>query len=442
MKSDVIIIGGGASGLMAAYSAARTLIDSGSAAQVTVLEKMPRPARKIMITGKGRCNFTNIKEWNDFSGHIRSKSDFVKPAFYNLPSSKVLSFFEEFGVKTVVERGDRAFPASYHASDIVDALVNACHSVGVKMVLEKEVNRVDKSDDGFLVGCSDGEEWRCRSLVIATGGMSYPNTGSTGDGYRWASDLGHRIEPLFPSLSALVPSGYKIVSGKELHIHRDTPLASLGEKLCGVGLKNVNVSLLIDGMEADSEFGDIDFTDGGLEGPVGFQLSRKCIKAMINGSKAALSVDLKPAVGLDELSSRIRVLWQEVDRDPRSRRISDREKRRVLLGKLMPWELIPGFLLSNPDVRWGYPDAVAGVLKDWRLDIAGYVGYERAVVTAGGVCTAEVLSKTMESRLVEGLFFCGELLDCDCDTGGYNLQTAFCTGSLAGQSAARNIKTT
>ena len=139
MKSDIIVIGGGASGLMAAYRAARTLVDGGSDAQVTVLEKMPRPARKVMITGKGRCNFTNVKEWNEFSGHVRSNPNFIKSAFYNLPSQAMVDFVESFGTRTVVERGDRAFPASYHASDIVDTLVNACHSVGVKIVTECEV---------------------------------------------------------------------------------------------------------------------------------------------------------------------------------------------------------------------------------------------------------------------------------------------------------------
>ena len=133
MKSEIVVIGGGASGLMAAYHAARTLVDAGVAAQVTVLEKMPRPARKVMITGKGRCNFTNVKDWNAFSGHVRSKPNFVKSAFYNLPSQAVVDWFEGFGMPTVVERGDRAFPASYHASDVVDTLVNACHSLGVRV---------------------------------------------------------------------------------------------------------------------------------------------------------------------------------------------------------------------------------------------------------------------------------------------------------------------
>ena len=157
MRSEIVVIGGGASGLMAAYHAARTLVDAGAAAQVTVLEKMPRPARKIMITGKGRCNFTNLKDWSAFSGHIRSKPNFVKSAFYNLPSQAVFDWFEGFGMPAVVERGDRAFPASYHASDVVDTLVNACLSLGVKIETEAEVESIAP---GFTVTLKDGRDWK------------------------------------------------------------------------------------------------------------------------------------------------------------------------------------------------------------------------------------------------------------------------------------------
>ena len=275
MRSEIVVVGGGASGLMAAYHAARTLVDAGRAAQVTVLEKMPRPARKVMITGKGRCNFTNVKDWNEFSGHIRSKPNFVKSAFYNLPSQAVVDWFEGFGMPTVIERGDRAFPASHHASDVVDTLVAACHSLGVKIETEAEVSAIEpRGEGGFRVALADGREWRCERLVVATGGLSYPTTGSTGDGLRWAEALGHKIVPTFPSLTALVPKGYKLQEDKDLHIDRSTPLSELGDKLCGNSLKNIQLTLQVEGTDTDAEFGDIDFTDGGLEGPVGFQLSR------------------------------------------------------------------------------------------------------------------------------------------------------------------------
>ena len=448
MKSEIVVIGGGASGLMAAYHAARTLVDAGSAAQVTVLEKMPRPARKVMITGKGRCNFTNVKAWNEFSGHVRSKANFVRSAFYNLPPEAVVDWFEGFGMPTVVERGDRAFPASYHASDVVDTLVNACLSLGVKIETEAEVESIAP---GFTVTLKDGRDWKCARLILATGGLSYPTTGSTGDGLRWAEVLGHRIVPTFPSLTALVPRGYKLQEDKDLHIDRSTPLTEFGQSLCGVQLKNIQLSLSIEGTNADTEFGDIDFTDGGLEGPVGFQLSRKAVKALVNGSRVSLVLDLKPGVDLTELTVRVKQLWAEIEKDPRSRGVREKERCRILLGKLMPRELIPAFTAAHPEIitleRRGRADtkvwvnlvSIAKALKAWQFDIAGYVGYERAVVTAGGVSTDDFVAKTMESRLVPGLYLCGEVLDIDADTGGYNLQLAFSTGALAGLNAAKSL---
>ena len=538
MKSDIVVIGAGASGLMAAYSAASELVASGSDASVTLLEKMPRPARKIMITGKGRCNFTNLKQWNDFNSHVRSGANFIKSSFYNLNPEALIRFFESYGMRSVVERGDRAYPASYHASDVVDTLVNACHSVGVKIECEAEVSSIR---EGYELELKDGRKWLCSKIIVATGGLSYPGTGSTGDGYAWARSLGHSTTPLFPSLTALVPRDYKLPSAPggasfgsgasfrpgcsgaslgpgasigpgsagapaeraganvapadsvcgasgapaanvataaaacaaragaslgqgssaaslrpgcdadPLHIDHSLPLSESGQKLCGVKLKNVGLSLLIEGTEADSDFGDLDFTDGGIEGPLGFRMSRKAVKAMVNGSRVALCLDLKPGVELTELTARVKALWKEIDCDPRSKRLREKEKGRILLGKLMPWDLIPAFVDRNPGIYtlerrsrtdtklWVNLVTIAKVLKCWRFDIAGYVGYERAVVTAGGVCTDELVAKTLESRLHQGLYFCGEVLDVDCDTGGYNLHSAFCTGALAGRSAALSL---
>ena len=456
MKSDIIIIGGGASGLMAGYAAADTLVEAGAAPSVAVLEKMPRPGRKIMITGKGRCNFSNIKDWNEFSLHIKTNSSFVKPSFFNLSSRAMQEFLETYGLKTVVERGDRAFPQSHRASDVVDTLVNACLSRGVKMETECEIVSISHNGDGFALEAADGRKYACRRLIIATGGLSYPSSGSSGDGYAWASALGHSIKQCLPSLTALVPKGYKdpsgiVSSGMKGHIDRSSPLSEVGKALCGIQLKNVGLSLCIDGKEVDSVFGDVDFTDGGIEGPAGFQLSRKAVKAIFNGSKVSLRLDLKNGVPAEDISRRVNELWDEIRKDPRSERLREKEKCRILLGKLMPWDLIPGFVMCNPRImntlsitRGGartvlMPSEVARALKDWVFDLAGYVGYERAVVTAGGVNTDEVIPKTMESRLVPGLYFCGEVLDIDSDTGGYNLQTAFSTGCLAGRSAAKSI---
>ena len=443
MKTDILIIGGGASGLMAAYQAARAAVAQQKDWQVTVLEKMPRAARKLMITGKGRCNFTNCKDWNAFSAHIRSKAQFAKAAFYHFPPSALMDFFGEYGMRTVVERGDRAFPASYRASDVVDTLVTACLGMGVKLEYGAEVASVSGS---FEVLLTDGRCFSAPALIVATGGLSYPTTGSTGDGYRWAAAYGHTLVPTFPALTALVPRGYKTESGRG-HIPRQTPCSELGAALCGISLKNIGLQLTIDGMAVADEFGDIDFTDGGLEGPVAFQLSRKAVKAMCNGSRAALTLDMKPGVSLTELTARIHGLWEEIARDARSARLREKERCRVLLGKLMPRELVAPFMAVHPEIItlsrrsrtetkvWVNLISIAKALKAWRFDLDGYVGYERAVITAGGINTDEVLPKRMESRLRPGLFFCGEVLDIDADTGGYNLQLAFCTGALAGASA-------
>ena len=348
--------------------------------------------------------------------------------------------------------------------------------MGVKIETEAEVASI-ASEGAFEVSLADGRSYSCSRLVIATGGLSYPGTGSTGDGYRFAIGTGHSLSPLFPSLTALVPKGYKVAAGQsgrdislpltlprvaclpegdipsglERHLDRSLPLSELGEKFQNVHLKNVGVQLVIEGTVADSEFGDIDFTDGGIEGPIGFQLSRKAVKALINGSRVKLVVDLKSGINLTEITARVKELWTQIDKDPRSRGVREKEKCRILLGKLMPWELIPAFIACNPGIitleRKGRTDTkvwvnlptIAKCLKEWTFDIEGYVGYERAVVTAGGVSTDDVIAKTLESRVRPGLYFCGEVLDIDADTGGYNLHCAFSTGLLAGQSAGKSL---
>ena len=431
ITADIIIIGGGAAGLMAAAGAAETLNGSG---KVIVLEKMPRPGRKIMITGKGRCNFTNAKPWNEFSGHIHPKPNFLKPAFYNLTSDKMIEFLSENGMESTVERGDRAFPVSHLASDVVDALVRAAEQAGAEILCGKEVEEIT-NEAAFRLKCTDKTEYSCSKLIICTGGLSYPKTGSTGDGYRWAEGMGHKIKPLFPSLTAVVPKGYKDGKG---HIHRSEPLSETGQMLCGNQLKNVNLSIFIDGNEAQSEFGDLDFTDGGIEGPIGFKVSRKCVNAIINGSKVTAVLDLKPAVEPEELIVRINTLWNEVSKDKRNSQKLYKDRFRILLTKLLPMSLIPAFTRCHPNADH---KTLVKALKNWKFDIEGYVGYERCVVTAGGVSQDEITPKTLESKLVPGLYFAGEVLDLDADTGGYNLQTAFSTGYLAGINAAKEITT-
>ena len=436
-SADIIIIGGGAAGLMAAAGAAQTI-----GGNVTVLEKMQRPGRKIMITGKGRCNFTNLKAWNEFSGHVHPKPNFLKPSFYNLSSEKMIDFLTEHGMESVVERGDRAFPASHLASDMVDALVRAAEQAGAEVWCDKEVKEISQKEDGFMIRCADGSTYGCKKLIICTGGLSYPKTGSSGDGYVWAQEMGHALKPMFPSLTAIVPKGYKDLStavemteGKG-HIHRSLPLSEVGKTLCGNQLKNVGLSIFIDGNEAQNEFGDLDFTDGGIEGPIGFKVSRKCVNAIVNGSKVHVVMDLKPAVEIEDLTVRINTLWNEISKDRRNAQKLYKDRFRILLSKVLPMSLIPAFLKyhQNADHK-----TLPKYLKGWKFEIEGFVGYERCVVTAGGVSLEEVTPKTLESKLIPGLYFAGEVLDLDADTGGYNLQTAFSTGYLAGISAAKSL---
>ena len=447
ISADIIIVGGGAAGLMAAAGAAGHCSSKGMDAKIIVLEKMARPGRKIMITGKGRCNFTNLKNWNEFSEHIHPKPGFLKSAFYNLTSEKMIDFLTEQGMESVVERGDRAFPASHLASDVVDALLRAAEGAGAEVLCGKEVDKVSRTGqagvDDFQVNCTDGSCYVCSKLIICTGGLSYPKTGSTGDGYGWAKDMGHSLRPLFPSLTAIVPSGYKdiTISGKgsevgKGHIDRSTPLSETGNMLCGNQLKNVGLSIIIDGNTAAEEFGDLDFTDGGLEGPIGFKVSRKCVNALMNGSRVQAIIDMKPAVEIEDLQARIAALWNEIAKDKRSANKLYKDRFKILLTKVLPMQLIPGFVKMNPNADH---KSLAKALKGWKMDMEGYVGYERCVVTAGGVSQDEMTPKTMESRLVPGLYFAGEILDLDGDTGGYNLQIAFSTGYLAGSSAAKTL---
>lgn len=499
MKSDIIVIGGGAAGLVAAVGAAQELSNSGKVGTVTVLEKMPKAGRKVMITGKGRCNFTNVKPWEDFSSHVKTDPQFVSPAWHNLTPETLIELLRTNGMRSVVERGDRAFPASHNAGDVVDTLLRACTLAGVKVVTDCEVKTIDAVKNGFSLDCIQTSrkqvripvedprklrpgkpaptreeltieplEYVCQKLIIATGGLSYPGTGSTGDGYMWAEEMGHKVDPCFPALTALVPVGYKqenplaeeikqafrgrTVYGKAKqrkisplpewypifpkHIERVTPMTERGEFFNGNTLENVQLTLFVNGQEVQSEFGDIEFTDGGLEGPLGFMVSRKAVKALNDGHKVAVAIDLKPAVELEKLDADVHAKWEEVIHDDRSKGQGFRRLFRIMLGKLMPWNLTLAFLDTNQQVS---VDTLAAAMKDWRLDIAGFVGFERSVITAGGINTSEVVAKTLESKKQPGLYFAGEVLDMDCDTGGYNLHVAFATGYLAGECAAKAL---
>ena len=413
MVYDLAIVGGGAAGLMAAAWITEQYKDSERHPSVVLLEKMPRPGRKINITGKGRCNLTNARMWDEFGVHVHPNSQFLKNAFYGFSSSDVMDFFKGLGLDLVIERGQRVYPKSMRAMDVTDTLVRCIRNGGVVEVFtDCPVEKVGKKDV-FELDCGD-RSVSSRKVILSTGGLSYPSTGSSGDGYGFAKALGHSIVQPRPSLTALVPEGYADGSG----------MSTFGRWLCGLSLKNVAMSLDI----VQEEFGDADFTDGGIEGPLGFRLSRKAVQALDNGQKVSVLLDLKPALSESQLAQRIK---REAS--------SGNNTLRYLLSNLLPRQMIPAFLNLNKDLAQMAPgkaeEKLPHALKHIRFKIVSYVGFERCVVTNGGVSLKEVSQKTLESKLLPGLFFAGELLDLDGDTGGYNLQIAFSTGVLAARSS-------
>ena len=454
---NVAIVGGGAAGLFAALYGSKVILKSNrvsappspGSAEILIFEKMPRPGRKIGLTGKGRCNLTNTKPWEEFSRHIHPKADFFRSAFYNCSNAKVMELFQECGLPLVEERGNRVFPRSMRAIDVIDTLVAACKEGGIPICTNTAIKEIQPLPDA-AAGCRFlliGEDGRpvaaARSVIIATGGLSYPSTGSTGDGYTFAKRLGHTVTPLFPSLTALIPENYYQMwqcIGETLH------------------LKNVQLSLKYEGNILASEFGDTDFTNGGIEGPIGYKLSRRAVEllstnpasqaaqaqqaaqakqtplapqvsqasqesgARVRSQPLQLILDLKPAVSREELATRLSSIIRSKGRAAAN--------LQALLREVMPVLLIRPFLFAHPALHMD-PVKIAKELKSWQFTITGYVGYNRAVVTAGGVSLSELSKKNLESKLHKGLFFAGEVIDMDCDTGGYNLQMAFSTGALA-----------
>jgi predicted Rossmann fold flavoprotein len=336
-----------------------------------------------------------------------------------MDNRKVMAYFENIGLPLVEERGDRVFPASMRAQDVTDTLVSYLNRKGVKIVTGCEVDKIQKDEQSGLFSVyADGRKvTESPNVIIATGGLSYPVTGSTGDGYLFAKSFGHKIVDCFPSLTALTPANYS----QQYH---------------GISLKNVEVTLYVNNQEVVSEFGDLDFTNGGIEGPIGFKISRKGVQNLRNGQKVAVSLDLKPAVSIEQLTSRINreIAQLSVGQKNELQKNPAKGIALYLLPKLMPKALINPFVNSDCAKGKLTLQKLPLLLKGWRFEIKSYVGYERCVVTAGGVNLSEVSQKNMESKLVKGLFFAGEVLDLDGDTGGYNLQIAFSTAALAAES--------
>ncbi len=405
---DIVIIGGGAAGLYAAATLS-SLNMEGASLKVLLLEKMHRCGLKIGITGKGRCNLTNTKPWEEFSSHIHPKNIFLKNSFYGMSNLSTMEFFEKIGLPLVVERGDRVFPQSMKATDVPSVLEKHILRGGVEIKKNAPVRQIKSSPDNlFLVEYGEGEELASRKIIVATGGLSYKTTGSTGDGYEFARCFGHKITQCFPSLTALRPKDYR-------------------EEFQGISLKNVSLQLVVNGNVVQEEFGDLDFTNGGIEGPIGFKVSRKGVHSIINGQKIEVVLDMKPAVSHKQLKERISRELLQVKGN----------QLKGLLPKLLPQSIVPMFVAAHKNLSI---ENLPEKLKCWKFAVEGYVGYERCVVTAGGVHLQEVSQKSMESKLVKGLYFAGEVLDLDGDTGGYNLQIAFSTGALAAMSAAKSTR--
>lgn len=413
MEYDLIVIGGGAAGLMAAGTAAF------DGRKVLLLEKMEKPARKIRITGKGRCNLTNIKPEEEFLEKIQANREFFAPAFAAFGNKALVRFFEKRGVRLTTERGGRVFPTSGRAWDIADALVDWCTDLGVEIMCRARVGEVlllGNRVRGVNYRTKNGFQRRAEApaVVICTGGASYPATGSTGDGYAMAHALGHAVVPVRPSLVPLETS------------HPDRV------QFAGLHLRNVRVALLIDHRQVAEEFGEMAFSSRGVEGPVVLRLSRRAVDALIDGCSVELLVDLKPALDMSVLCDRI---GREMEALPEGAVMYD------LLRKVLPRELtatVAKAIGSHPrraisQSGDGLQERIAAELKAFRIPISDYRPFEEAIVTAGGVDVGEVNPMTMESRLVRGLYFAGEVLDIDADTGGYNLQVAFSTGRLAGR---------
>lgn len=417
---DIAIIGGGAAGLYAAASIASI------GRNVIVIEKNKFCGRKIGLTGKGRCNLTNTKPWNDFSTHIHPNSNFLKPAFFSMSNDSVFHFFEEIGLPLVIERGDRVYPASMRATDVTHVLLDYLQKNNVYVINNFEVKNVikDESDNFIITDTSNQNQINASKIILATGGLSYPSTGSTGFGYELAKNFGHTIEHCFPSLTALIPDNYSIFS------------ALSNSSNSTIQLKNISVSLLVDGNCVEEEFGDMDFTNGGIEGPVGFKVSRRGVEALHKGAKVEIVLDLKPALSIVQLTDRIK-------RESATLKGTGNILPIALLKKLIPHSLITVFTnyyssiyknIKGLDAR-----TIAMALKSWRFKIVSHVGYERAVITAGGVSLNEIFKNTMESKKVKGLYFAGEVINIDGDTGGYNLQISFSTGHLAAVNAAKSL---
>ncbi|MDR1416057.1 MAG: NAD(P)/FAD-dependent oxidoreductase [Prevotellaceae bacterium] len=404
---DIIIVGAGAAGVMAAGRAAEL------GASVLLLEKMEKPLRKLRISGKGRGNITNIKPMEEFLQKIHPDGNFLRPAFSQFFNTHLVKFMNRIGVRTVEERGGRVFPASQKAWDVAEAMQKWARRTGVEILCHARVTGVTRGENGLFLVVFDHNGARRTAqgakLLLATGGLAYPATGSTGDGYGFAKELGHSLTPARPSLVPIEISGFSRFGLNDLQV------------------RNVKVSVAANDKIVDEEFGELTLTKFGVSGPIILRMSRSIVDALQAQQKVKLLLDWKPALSKQQLQNRLK---RELEGDS----IPDVGS---LLRKLMPAPLIPFFaeqakLQTRAKVCENSEEKIVATLKSCILWVCGHRPFSEAIITAGGVSLNEVDENTMQSKLAPGLYFAGELLDVDADTGGYNLQAAFSTGWLAG----------
>jgi predicted Rossmann fold flavoprotein len=407
---SVLTIGGGAAGMMAAGIAAQ------NGCPAALLERNPRVGRKLMITGKGRCNITNDCEIDALISHIPSNGRFLYSAFHRFSSQDTIRFFEEQGVPTKTERGNRVFPQSDKAADVVDALRRFVKKSGCSMLHGRAKSLIIENDQVIGVVTEEGRTLSADAVIIACGGLSYPGTGSTGDGYELARQAGHTIVPPVPSLVPLIA---------------DEPWC---KRLQGLSLRNIAIKVedQANRKTVYKDFGELLFTHFGLSGPV--ILSASAHMRPMERKRYRVDIDLKPALSIDQLDLRLQRDFAQ---------FSNRDFMNSLQG-LLPRKLIPVAVeLStiSPSTKCNQITkdqriAFAALLKNLSVTVDGFRPVEEAIVTSGGVAVSEINPKTMESKRIKGLYFAGEVLDLDAYTGGFNLQIAFSTGWVAGNSAS------
>ena len=406
----IIVVGGGAAGIMAAIVAAQ------NGAQVILFEKMTKIGRKLSITGKGRCNLTNSANVEEIIKNIPGNGKFLYSALKNFSPADTVNFFENLGVATKIERGGRIFPQSDDANEVIDALIKKMAILGVEVKTNSPVTEIisaQKKIVGVLVG---GKKIFADSVILATGGLSYPKTGSTGDGFKFARRLGHTITEILP---ALVP----------LEVEDEF----IGD-LQGLSLKNVRAKLLADSKKISEQFGEMLFTHFGLSGPIILTLSRQAAKLLADKKFVEVEISLKPALSFEQLDARILR-----DFDKFRGKILKNSLIDLVPAKLIPIILDRAFLAENKkvdDLTTAERRRLVETLRGLSFEIKKTRPISEAIVTAGGVSVKEINPKTMESKIIAGLFIAGELLDVDGFTGGFNLQAAWATGFVAGKFAS------